>query len=320
MTHAACVSAVPLAAYRRRVSSRKRRHARPSPRPRSSGPALAEAIAFSEHALARFAQRATDTRQHEETALRSLIARQGMVLAKPPAWFHGDPPPGGFLVGIAGRYVLPVARAPRRGGFAPARAWLATTFISRDLSADLATLSGEDIAALTFLPQKVISNWAAHSPGETPATHTALRAALARIPAGAPALSSRPAAAAGRDELHVTLPAGTLVVIRAERHERHGDRLRATAWLPTSADPAAAVSHELLGRMRRMLGSTGAGTPQLTEVEAAAQCALTAAGARRWLDLPNRDLGGQTPADAIAAGRGAEALAAAFRLIFPDGS
>jgi hypothetical protein len=44
--------------------------------------------------------------------------------------------------------------APARRGALPARAWLAITFISRDMIADLAVLSGEDIAALTFLTEE----------------------------------------------------------------------------------------------------------------------------------------------------------------------
>jgi hypothetical protein len=50
------------------------------------------------------------------------------------------------------------------------------------------------------------------------------------------------------------------------------------------------------------------------------QRGLTANGARQWLVLPNYELGGQTPADAVSAGRGDDAFAAAFALVFADAS
>jgi hypothetical protein len=221
-TVAACRAAAAVATSRRRD--------------RSSGPALAEAIEFSGHALDRFAQRGPGAAvDRDEPTLRLLIARQGVVLARPPAWFHGSAPDGGVLVGIAGRFVVPLVRAPIRAGALPSRPWRAVTFVSRELAADLARVSGEDLAAPTFLPQRVVGAWAAHTPGSTAATGE-LRAALAAIPAGAPALSTRPASVAGRDELHVRLPGGTLVLVRADRREGHGARLRATAWLARRAD------------------------------------------------------------------------------------
>ena len=222
---------------------RQHRAVRPAP-PRRSGPALAEALAFSAHALERFERRAPgEIVQRNEQALRALIAQQGLVLTGLPAWFHGTVSSRALLVGIAGRFVLPAVPAPVRDGVLPARRWLATTFISRDLGADLAELSGEDLSAHTFLPERVVAEWASRGGRLATRPHAALRADLARIPAGSPALTSLAVSVAGRDELRVALAGGTLVLIRAARHEGHGARLRATGWLPAAGaetDPAAA--------------------------------------------------------------------------------
>ena len=72
--------------------------------------------------------------------------------------------------------------------------------------------------------------------------------------------------------------------------------------------------------MRRRLASTAHGHPDLAEVQAAAGRGLSAEGARRWMTLPNRELDGATPADAVASGCGADALATAFALVFADGT
>ena len=144
------------------------------------------------------------------------------MLDRPPAWFHGTTGTVAFVVGIAGRFVLPVVRAPTRDGLVPARAWLAKTFISRDLGADVEDLSGEDIAALTFVPARVLAAWASHAATEEgdPRARLARRAGASpgRLPG---VLLSRPASDAGRDEPPVSLS------FRAA-HEGHGARRRAT--------------------------------------------------------------------------------------------
>jgi hypothetical protein len=81
-----------------------------------------------------------------------------------------------------------------------------------------------------------------------------------------------------------------------------------------------AVSERSLATMRRMLASTASGVPDLAEVRAAAGRGLSAEGARRWMTLPNRDLDGLTPTEAVTAGRGADALAAALAMVFADAS
>ena len=81
-----------------------------------------------------------------------------------------------------------------------------------------------------------------------------------------------------------------------------------------------AVTERSLATMRRKLASTAHGDPDLAEVQAAAGRGLSTEGARRWMTLPNRDLDGLTPADAVTAGRGVDALAAAFALVFADSS
>ena len=81
-----------------------------------------------------------------------------------------------------------------------------------------------------------------------------------------------------------------------------------------------AVSDRSLATMRRKLASTANGVPALAEVQEAAGRGLSAEGARRWMALPNRDLDGLTPTEAVNAGRGADALAAAFAMVFADAS
>ena len=81
-----------------------------------------------------------------------------------------------------------------------------------------------------------------------------------------------------------------------------------------------ALSEQSLATMRRMLASKARGVPEGAEVEAAAGRGLTTEGARRWMALPNRDLDGLTPTEAVTAGRGADALAAAFAMVFADAS
>jgi hypothetical protein len=46
--------------------------------------------------------------------LAELVESQGLVLAKPPSWFQGEAPAGGFLIGIEGRYAIPVRRCALR--------------------------------------------------------------------------------------------------------------------------------------------------------------------------------------------------------------
>jgi hypothetical protein len=167
--------------------------------------------------------------------LRSLVARQGRVLDKPPAWFHPGKAGSEFLIGIAGRYVLPVVRAPMTVHVVPARPWLATTFVARDLGSDLCYLSGRDLVAITFFPQRVLLEWASRQRGVAEHCAPDLLAEVADLPAGSDALTARPAMAAGRAEIHVRVRCGTLVLIRAARNEGHGARLRATGWV--QADP-----------------------------------------------------------------------------------
>lgn len=80
------------------------------------------------------------------------------------------------------------------------------------------------------------------------------------------------------------------------------------------------VTPASLAAMRRILASDAVGEPGVAEIEAAARRGLSDAGARRWMTLANRELGGLIPAEAIAAGRGADALAAAFAMVFADAS
>jgi hypothetical protein len=220
---------VPVGTYGRLVSRRRRSRLNVPTLPRSSGRALAEAIAFSPHALERFAERGPrEIKQRDELALRVLIAHAGVVLTRPPSWFHGPVADDTVLVGISKRFVVPVVPAAIRDGALPARRWHATTFISRGLGADLRTLSGEDLSALTMIPRRVVAAWVAADPGRAVGAHAALRDELRRISAASAAV----AFIAGSDELQVALPGGTLVLVRAGRNEGHGARLRAVAWRP----------------------------------------------------------------------------------------
>jgi hypothetical protein len=211
------------------VSRRRRSRLNVPSLPRSSGRALAEAIAFSPHALERFAERGPrEIEQRDELALRALIAHAGVVLSRPPSWFHGPVADDAVLVGISKRYVVPVVPAAIRDGALPARRWHATTFISRDLGPDLLTISGEDLSALTMSPRRVVTAWSAADLRRAVGAHAALRHELRRIQASSAAVT----VVAGGDELQVALPGGTLVLVRAGRNEGHGARLRAVAWRP----------------------------------------------------------------------------------------
>jgi hypothetical protein len=194
-------------------------------------------LRLSHHAVERFRRRAPELAGDEPTAqLAQLVESQGVVLTKPPMWFHGDAPAGGFLIGIQGRYVIPVRRV-RATDVILARPWRATTFISRELSTDdLRELTGEDLAALTLVTGRVARKWAEKSrdigDAKLADAVAALRRKLAGIPPDGRALSWVTTDVAGRDELHVALGDGTLVLVRPRREERHAARFRTVAWIP----------------------------------------------------------------------------------------
>lgn len=165
-----------------------------------------------------------------------------MVLAEPPSWFQGNAPGGGFLIGIRGRYVMPV-RSVRSLEVMLARPWRATTFISRALSADdLRELTGDELAALTLITVGVARRWVQRTrdvsdgnDGQHEDPVVRLRRELAGIPPTGRALSWVPAEVAGQDELHVSLGDGTLVLVRPRREERHPTRFRTVAWIDDRA-------------------------------------------------------------------------------------
>jgi hypothetical protein len=194
-------------------------------------------LRLSHHAVKRFRRRAPELAGDEpRRRLAELIQNDGVVLVRPPEWFQGNAPAGGFLIGIHGRYVLPVPRV-RSPGVILARPWRATTFISRELSADdLRELTGDELAALTLITTRVARRWLERSRGvSTEAQHvdptTLLRRALAAIPAGGRALSWVRAAVADQDALHVAMAGGTLVLVRPRREEQHRVRFRTVAWI-----------------------------------------------------------------------------------------
>jgi hypothetical protein len=218
------------------VQAVPRRFARP---PRSGRP-LAEQLRLSHHAVERFRRRAPELAGDDpRQRLAELVEREGAVLAKPPSWFQGNAPAGGFLIGIRGRYVMPV-RPVRSLEMVLARPWRATTFISRVLSADdLRELTGDELAALTLVTGRVARRWTEGSrdgvdgnDGQHQDAVVRLRRELAKIPEGGRALSWAPAEVAGRDELHVALADGTLVLVRPRREEQHPARFRTVTWLP----------------------------------------------------------------------------------------
>ena len=231
---------VRLRSYRRSVPRR-------SPKPPRPGPPLAEQLRLTHHAIQRFQQRAPDLAGDEPRArLAELVESQGVVLTEPlPHWLQGDAPAGGFLIAIQGRYVIPVR--PVRADVMPARPWRATTFISRELSAeDLRELTGDDLAALTLIAARVARRWAEGSRHVEDASETQrcdsvveLRRELARIPCGGQALSWVPTKVAGRDELHVRMADGTLVLVRPRREEQHRARFRTVAWIRDRGHPYA---------------------------------------------------------------------------------
>lgn len=142
---------------------------------------------LSHHAVERFRRRAPDLAGDEPRGrLAALVEAEGVVLSKPPSWFCGDTPVGGFLIGIQGRYVLPVRRV-RSVEAVLARPWRATTFISRDLSAeDLRELTGDDLAALTLVTGRVARKWVEKSRGGGDSQRLDGVAALRRKLAGIP--------------------------------------------------------------------------------------------------------------------------------------
>jgi hypothetical protein len=118
------------------------------------------------------------------------------VLTRPPSWFHGSAPAAGFLIGIHGRYVLPVL--PGRSSVAiPAKPWCATTFISRELSVDdLREPTGDELAALTLITARVARRWleGTRDPGTLNADQQAdARRSSAKFQRSEPSGSSAPA-------------------------------------------------------------------------------------------------------------------------------
>jgi hypothetical protein len=211
---------------------------RRSAKPPRHGSPLADQVRLSYHAVERFRRRAPELAGDEPRArLAELIAREGAVLSRPPSWFQGGLPSGGFLIGVQGRYVIPV-RPVRSPDVLLARPWRAITFIARELSADdLRELTGEELVALTLITGRVARKWLEHThgsetDGQPPDAVTQLRHELASIPPGGEALAWVPADIAGRDALHVTFHNGTLVLVRPRREEQHRVRFRTVAWVP----------------------------------------------------------------------------------------
>ena len=76
-----------------------------SAKPPRHGSPLADRVRLSQHAVERFRRRAPELAGDEPRArLAELIEREGSVLSRPPSWFQGGLPPGGFLIGVQGRY------------------------------------------------------------------------------------------------------------------------------------------------------------------------------------------------------------------------
>ena len=95
-----------------------------------------------------------------EEVLRQLIPRRAVVLKRPPDWWSGRAPDGGFLLGIDGAFVILVSPTGIQNGVASARPWTATSFISLILSpADIAQITGEELAAHIVLPSRVLAPW-----------------------------------------------------------------------------------------------------------------------------------------------------------------
>lgn len=132
------------------------------PRLPHAGRELAEAVELSWHCVERFALRANLDAEHDgETALRDLVAARGVVREHPPAWYHGRRGATLFYLVLDGRYVIPVQQARLRGSSLPARPYVATTLVSRDITdADIAVMTGEALARLVALPREVLADWA----------------------------------------------------------------------------------------------------------------------------------------------------------------
>jgi hypothetical protein len=202
----------------------------------TAGRELAEAIQLSRHCLGRFALRANpDSQQDAEAALRDLIAARGVVRERPPAWFHGGRGASLFYIVLDDRYVIPLQQSRLRDGAAPVRPYVATTFVSRDLTdADIAVLAGEGLARLVALPKQVLADWAARTDAASEQdAETSLRediAARGRCQLAPPAWLGR--RRLDVDAFHVLLGAHlALTLKRTYRRGGAGARYRAVALL-----------------------------------------------------------------------------------------
>jgi len=226
---------------------------RPSlPRP---GRALADALALTDHCIERYrarARRSGATVAELRSELADVIARKGVAVKRPPAWFFGGRGATAFYVTVDGQWVLPAQPARLVDGALPARPYVVTTFITRDISeADLAEFTGEELAALIKLPPRVVGAWRQAADDDEQPAEQRLRDAIAATGSAhrdAPAwLRSRKPAP---DRFFVSLDDGTLLVVsRTRRDEGHRAPFRATDLLYDDAVRQLA-GEELLATVR----------------------------------------------------------------------
>ena len=205
---------------------------------------MADALVLSDHAVDRFRRRADRPAHLSDEELRAELAdrirKSGVPKAKPPKWVHIGPPPspGTFYVILDGGYVLPAV--PRLQPGSSGVHYIVTTVLAHGLTAaDLAELTGHDLAARMFVPRRVVEAWWQRAPRGT-------RAASAEDWREAASLLRETIIVGGRAQPTPPDWAGTkspvpgrfyvclddrsaLVVLRAERGEGHGRAFRAIA-------------------------------------------------------------------------------------------